>query len=55
MVPAVLSRVSPPQLETWFGEGARLLSENLESGLAFFRMKSSYAEELLDRLRRASS
>ncbi|MDE2801798.1 MAG: hypothetical protein OXK21_02815 [Chloroflexota bacterium] len=50
MVPAVLSRVSPPQLETWFGEGARLLSENLESGLAFFRMESSYAEELLDRL-----
>ena len=50
VVAAVLSRVSPPQLETWYGEGARLLSENLESGLAFFRMESSYAEELLDKL-----
>ena len=50
VVPSVLGRVSPPQLETWFSEGARLLSENLESGLAFFRMESSYAEELLDKL-----
>ena len=50
VVPSVLGRVSPPQLELWFGEGARLLGENLESGLAFFRMESAYAEELLDKL-----
>ena len=50
VAPSVLGRVSPPQLETWFGEGARLLAENLESGLAFFRLESSYAEELLDKL-----
>ena len=50
VAPSVLSRVSPPQLEAWFGEGTRLLTENQESGLAFFRMESSYAEELLDKL-----
>ncbi len=50
VVPSVLGRVSTPQLETWFGEGARLLGENLESGLAFFRMESAYSEELLDKL-----
>ncbi len=50
VLPSVLGRVSTPQLEQWFGEGARLLTENLESGLAFFRMESSYAEELLDKL-----
>jgi nitric oxide reductase NorD protein len=50
VVPTVLARISPPQLELWFAEGIRLLSENQDSGLAFFRMESSFSEEMLDKL-----
>ncbi len=50
IVPSVLARVSAPQLEMWFAEGIHLLNENQDSGLAFFRMESSFSEEMLDKL-----
>tara|TARA_B100000809_G_scaffold258542_1_gene301922 strand:+ start:1218 stop:4541 length:3324 start_codon:yes stop_codon:yes gene_type:complete len=50
VVPTVLARVSPPQLELWFAEGIRLLTENQDSGLAFFKLESSFSEEMLDKL-----
>ena len=50
VVPTVLARVSPPQLELWFAEGLHLLTENQDSGLAFFKLESSFSEEMLDKL-----
>lgn len=48
--PNILSRISPQQLEVWFGEGVRILRENREGGLAYFRLESSRAEEIMNNL-----
>ncbi|MBI4233846.1 MAG: hypothetical protein HY686_05335 [Chloroflexi bacterium] len=48
--PLVLSRISLQQLEVWFTEGARLLRENRDGGLAYFRVESTRSEEVLDAL-----
>ena len=50
VAPTILTRVSPPQLELWVAEGMRLMAENQDSGLAFFRLESSFSEEILDKL-----
>lgn len=49
-VPNVLPRVSLTMLGTWFEEGIRILGENNEAGLAYFRMESTRAEEVLNEL-----
>ena len=49
-MPRVLERVSLTQLDTWFQEGASLLRENVDSGVAYFKLESSRAEHLLDAL-----
>ncbi|MDP3063369.1 MAG: hypothetical protein Q8O40_09210 [Chloroflexota bacterium] len=49
-LPVVLSRITFNQLETWFTEGVRILQENPEGGLAFFRLESSTSEQLLEGL-----
>ncbi|SVA63774.1 uncharacterized protein METZ01_LOCUS116628, partial [marine metagenome] len=50
VAPTILTRVSPPQLEMWVAEGMRLMTENQDSGLAFFRLESAFSEEMLDKL-----
>ena len=49
-VPTVLEQLSPAQLNVWFEEGARLLIENNDSGMAFFSLESARAEEMLENL-----
>ncbi|MSP78147.1 MAG: VWA domain-containing protein [Dehalococcoidia bacterium] len=48
--PTMLVRLKVPQAEAWFNEGVRLLKENKDAGVAFFRMESSHAEQLLESL-----
>ena len=46
----VLGRITLSQLDTWFQQGAQLLKENKESGLAFFKVESNTSESLLETL-----
>ena len=46
----VLRRITIPQLDTWFQQGVRLLQENPESGIAFFKVESNTSEALLETL-----
>ena len=49
-LPRVLERVSLTQLDAWFQQGVSLLRENVDSGVAYFKLESSRAEQLLDAL-----
>ena len=46
----VLNRITVSQLDTWFQHGARLLQENPESGIAFFKIESNTSESMLETL-----
>jgi len=46
----VLSRITVSQLDTWFQHGAHLLQENVESGIAFFKIESNTSESMLETL-----
>ena len=46
----VLDRISPAQLDAWFGRGLEYLHENPDAGIAYFRLESARAEALLDQL-----
>ena len=48
--PQVLDRISPAQLDTWFGQGVQHLRENVDGGVAYFRLESARAERLIDQL-----
>ena len=48
--PSVLDRISPAQLDTWFGRGLEFLRDNPDAGIAYFRLESARAEALLDQL-----
>ena len=48
--PQVLERVTPNQMERWFEEGVRVLGQNREGGLAYFKIESSHSEEVLETL-----
>ena len=48
--PGVLSRISPAQLDAWFGKGLEFLRDNPDAGVAYFRLESARAEALLDQL-----
>jgi nitric oxide reductase NorD protein len=48
--PAVLERVTLPQMEMWFAEGVRLLRAHREAGLAYFRLETSRSHQVLDAL-----
>ena len=48
--PSALERVTLGQLETWFEEGVRVLSENVDGGLAYFRVESSHSQQVLELL-----
>jgi len=46
--PVVLDRLSLDQLATWCDEGKRVLQQNKDGGLAFFKIESSHSEEFLE-------
>ncbi|MCE2403621.1 MAG: hypothetical protein J4F43_00495 [Dehalococcoidia bacterium] len=46
----VLNRVTLNQLDVWFQEGVRLLKENPDGGLAYFKIESNTSEQLLETL-----
>ena len=46
----VLNRITVSQLDTWYQHGMRLLQENPESGIAFFKIESNTSESMLETL-----
>lgn len=46
----VLNRITLSQLDTWFQHGVRLLKDNQESGIAFFKIESNTSEVMLETL-----
>ena len=48
--PDVLQRISSAQLDTWYHQGVEFLKENADGGIAYFRLESARAENLLDTL-----
>ena len=48
--PQALERVTMGQLERWFEEGSRVLKQNKDGGLAYFKIESSHSEEVLESL-----
>ncbi len=48
--PATLERVTMGQLEKWFDEGVRLLEQNRDGGLAYFRVESARSQKVLEAL-----
>ena len=46
----VMDRLSMTQLERWFEEGMRLLKQNPDGGLAYFKIESAHAERTLEAL-----
>lgn len=48
--PIVLNRIEATQLREWFDEGIKLLSDNFDSGMAFFRLESNTSESVIENL-----
>ncbi len=48
--PPVLDRITMNRLEVWFEEGLRVLQQNSDRGIAFFRIESARSEALLEAL-----
>ena len=46
----VLNRVTLNQQDVWFQQGVRLLNENPEGGVAYFKIESNTSEQLLETL-----
>ena len=46
----VLSRVTLGQLDVWFQQGVKLLKENPDGGLAYFKVESKTSEQTLETL-----
>ena len=46
----VLNRITVSQLDTWYQHGMKLLQENPESGIAFFKIESNTSESMLETL-----
>ena len=46
----VLNRITLGQLDLWFQHGLRLMEENPDGGLAFFKVESNTSEQMLETL-----
>ena len=46
----ILNRVTLNQLDIWFQQGVRLLHENPDGGLAYFKVESNTSEQILETL-----
>ena len=49
-LPRIMDRITGHQLASWFQRGVELLHENVDAGIAYFKLESSRAEQLLDSL-----
>ena len=49
-VPKALERISLSQIGDWFHHGVVLLLENVDAGIAYFKLESSRSEQILDNL-----
>ena len=48
--PKVLDRISMNRIDRWFQEGVRILRQNNDGGMAYFKVESTYSEEMLEAL-----
>ena len=48
--PQVLERITINQMQGWFDEGVRVLNQNSEGGLAYFKIESAHSEDVLEAL-----
>ena len=48
--PSALDRVTMAQLQKWYEEGLRILDQNRDGGLAYFKLESARSQEVLDAL-----
>ena len=46
--PQVLERITINQIEKWFEEGLHVLEQNVDGGLAYFKLESAHSEEVLE-------
>ena len=47
-MPQVMDRVTMSQMQKWFDEGVRILQQNKDGGLAYFKLESVHSEEFLE-------
>ena len=48
--PTLLGRISEGQVEAWYATGMRILQDNPDGGMAFFKIESNTSEEVIDTL-----
>ena len=48
--PVAMERITIGQVDRWFEHGLALLRQNPEGGLAYFKIESSYSEQMLETL-----
>ena len=48
--PQVLDKITMNQLDRWFDEGVRILKQNSDGGMAYFKLESAHSEEVLEAL-----
>ena len=48
--PVAMERITIDQVDRWFEKGLELLNQNPEGGLAYFKIESSYSEQVLEAL-----
>ena len=46
--PQVLERATLSQIDAWFDEGVRILKQNSDGGLAYFKIESAHSEQVLE-------
>ena len=49
-IPVALEKITVPQVDRWFEKGLELLKQNPEGGLAFFKIESTYSEQVIEAL-----
>ncbi|MBI4202575.1 MAG: VWA domain-containing protein [Chloroflexi bacterium] len=48
--PSLIGRVSESQVEAWYDYGLRILMDNLDGGMAYFRIESNTSEQVIEAL-----
>ncbi|MBI4310146.1 MAG: hypothetical protein HY681_00065, partial [Chloroflexi bacterium] len=48
--PALIGRISEGQVEAWYDNGLRILADNPDGGMAYFKIESNTSEEVIEML-----
>jgi len=48
--PGLLGRISEAQVEAWYEHGTRILADNADGGMAYFKIESNTSEQVIDLL-----